>query len=344
MYSIIRKIPNLEQKFANLNSVARNATAFRITDIDRAPGSGQPVDPFAHHQGICRVDGIGNFIVSGSIFNLDPNSTDRPYFYVFQNGHGSKAVSGKDYYQIKNEENPLMPDLIDNNDRRIMTHPGGIQVAENVLAVGLEDYNAIPVVRTDRSLVRFYDISDESNIQEINSWGFGRWGNNLTASAVGLTKRNGQWILGIRANGYLELFVNNTATVGQGNFQPIGSPIPFGANNQIKEFQGINLYLSDNNDVYLLGSPDDGNNDDKMWLHELQFVYDSPYSQANRIIGLQSTPARYVNMVHFHRNGPGPRFKYAACIYANEQNDFEVYSLEMHVINGESRCNGWNIL
>ena len=345
MFATVHRVSNLEQKFADLSHVAGNGKAFKLTNIDRAPGSGQSADLISHHQGICKLDGNGEFIVSGSVFNQSSTSSDRPYFYVIKNNQGSKAVQGLDYYQIKNEQNPLMPDKIDNNDRRVMTHPGGIQVAENVLAVGMEDYQTgVPTVRSDRSLVRFYDISDESNIQEITQWSFGRWGDKMIASALGLTKRNGQWILAIRAAGRLELYINNQSQIGQGSFQPLGPPILYGDNNQIKEFQGINLLLSDENKVYVFGEPDGGSNHDKMWLHELQFIYDSSDAATNRIIGLHATtPARYVNQVHFYRNGSGPRFKYAACIAANSQGNLEVYSIEMHVINRESRCNGWNI-
>jgi hypothetical protein len=342
MYASIRKVANLEGKFSALKNVAKNAKSFKLTDISRAPGSGTSADQIAHQQGICRLDGNGDFIISGCVKNIDSKSNDRPYFYVIKAFKGAKAVGGNDYYQIKNEDNPLCPKDVDNNDRRRFTHPGGIQVAENILAVGQEDYSdGWFTVKTDRSFIRFYDINNERQITEIKGWAWGRVNaNHFTASAMGFTKseRYSQWVLAIREDEQLEVYTSLRGTaVGQSPLVPTGY-IKFDSSNKLKSFQGIDLFWDSNDRLYLIGGPDGGSNNDELFLYELLYAV-NPGSDAYIS---DITDVRYVDSVHFYRSGTGPRFKYGVGIYVNQNNQFEVYSIEMHVVDNEIRCNVWN--
>lgn len=317
MYATIFAISDLETKFNNLGdekSENKSASKFDLSKIIRAPGSGESTDKIAHHQGAFKCDGDNNYIITGSV------KGKHPYFYVIKDGKGGKCVNGNDYYLIQN---------------LAMTHPGGIQVAENVLVVGLEQYSG-STTRSDRSSVMFFDISDESNIKEITQWNFLRNGDGKIASAVGLTKRHGQWILAVRGKKTIDFYVNDDDSqpgMYYGTFKEAGT---IKIEKEIKEFQQLFLYLDNQNSLYMMGMPDGSSTTDKCWLHKLNFT-NSSTGRIDKIIS-----AEYKKTIHFFRDGEGPRFMYAACVtFYNDISQFKVYSMEAHVVNEKIKCNVW---
>ncbi len=62
MFATVHRVSNLEQKFADLSHVAGNGKAFKLTNIDRAPGSGQSADLISHHQGMCKLMETANLL------------------------------------------------------------------------------------------------------------------------------------------------------------------------------------------------------------------------------------------------------------------------------------------
>jgi len=320
MYASIRTIPDIAGEFAALESGKEKAAELKLTDIDRAPGSGKSIDQIAHQQGMCRCDGDGDFIVTGSVKNISKTSSDHPYFYVVENWRGSKKVNGKDYYTY----------IIDSNDHTRFTHPGGIQVAENVLAIGTGDYSGV-TTSGDRSHVRFYDIGNTSNITEFTGWRIYREGSKASAAAVGLIKTEfKQWVLVVCIKGQMDFYITPVDTAaGVNSFRRI-TTLTYG-----QEFQGINLFFQSGlrNQLYIIGTSPEGATD-MLYLYRVDLRYDN-----NAIAGFGSL--EQLSTVHMYSANSDARFKWAACTYINPENHFEIYDATMHVDNREIRMNRW---
>lgn len=291
----------------------QKGTKFEITNIDRAPGSGTSVDLIAHHQGVYQCDGDGNYIITGS-------TKENPgYFYMIKNSTGSKSIVGKDYYSIET----------------VMTHPGGIQVAENILAIGNEQYSGA-TTRDDRSNVRFFDIGADGSIIEMNHLLIQREGKGKIASAVAFTKNGNQWVLAIRANDSIDFYtLGGDISSKESKFNYLGDLDK--KSNGFKDFQAIQIFPGKDKEgnivFYLFGMPDGSKEEDKMWIYKINFTFE------NNVIKKVNHVSFYTT-IHFHRDGDGPRFKYGAGIsYVN--NKFEVTSISGHVESRKIKCNKW---
>jgi|GEM_PF-4558627 len=317
MFSTIRKIKNIKERFDGIPTENKFSQMFTLNKIERAPGSGISGDASAHQQGVYKLDGNENYIITGNVKNVDKHSLDHPYFYVARNGVGAKCFEGKDYYSI----------IVDPNDSTKFTHPGGIQVAENVLAIVLEGDGC--------TLVKFYDISgipdkagNEAKVNEFTNWSFKR--DDAKGEAVGLIKRNGQWILAIQAGKYFEFYICDSEKAGEGNFVSIGRIEC--DKYKLKEFQNVNLYLNDKDDLFMFGMPYTyGTTDDKCALYKITLTKKN---------GTYTIEVALLSEKHFHRKEEGPRFCFAASIYCD--NDIlRIFSTEAHVENGSIRCCEW---
>ena len=337
MYASIRKIDNILTVFDRFAKYQENkdnkAVQENLTNIDRAPGSGNAADLVAHQQGMCRCDGAGDFVISGSVRNQSSSSNDHPYFYIIENWQGSKKVNGNDYYAY----------IVDSSDHAKYTHPGGIQVAENVLCIGTEDYRPGQVeTYTSRSRIRFYDVGDTRNITEYEDWRINRDGDNKCASAVGLTKTEyGQWILAIRGNDELEIYVTtNDTTAGDKNkkFSSI-AVIRNDKTNNLKNFQGINLFLQKGStDVYLIGTnPEGAAVKDMLYLYRINLKY---YLNSNQISSVESVT--HLKTYHLYSYTSAASFKWAACTFIDENGNFIVYDTTMHVDDRIIKMNKWD--
>ena len=336
MFASIRKITNIEETFERLRKYEKkdiNAEEISLTDIERAPGSGVSGDLVAHQQGMCRCDGAGDYIIAGSIRNTLATSGDHPYFYVIENGKGSKKVNGKDYVTF----------TIDKNDHTKYTHPGGLQVAENVLAISAEDYIGA-VTHTDRSYIKFYNIGDTSNIYELADWSFYRHWDNACASALGLIKTDyGQWLLAIRANNRMEFYatpINTIAGDNNGYFELKSIIVNDGKTNNLKNFQNMNLFFEKGSNIlYLIGlNPEGakGSRKDMMYLYRVNLNY----SSNNSITGVSSIT--HLNTMHLYSATSAASFDWAACTCINEYGNFVVYDTTMHVDDKKIRMNRWD--
>lgn len=323
MQSSIYKIKNLVSTFGRINDGqgSKKASKFDLKNIIRAPGSGISADLVSHHQGIYKCDGSGNFIVTGS------STTRSGYMYAIKGHRGVTCFNGKDYKAIS----------------KSYSHPGGIQVVDGLLGIGNEKYNGIST-HTDRSLVKFYDISDSdcAKWKELTCLSLSRTGKGKIASAIGLTRFNDQYILAVRSLKKIEFFgLTGDYTDNTKRFRSIGSLSI--KRDRLKSFQSINLYIGHNNKLYLFGMPHGSSNHDKCWLYVINTT-----KANNRIKKVVN--ANCVRMKHFKRNGSGPRFKWASCVkfYKKGQKGnvangrFQVISASAHVDNNKIKCNAWN--
>lgn len=307
MRTTTHKIQNIVGTF---NAVKAKGKKFSLTNINRASGSGLSVDTVHHHQGLCRVN--NHFFISGSV-----TGSELPYIYkISANGGNSTIYINADEYR----------------------HAGGLQVAENILAVGLEEYDKTGVsVYTDRSRIYFYDLEHNQFMPNYIQ-------RKDLSSAVGLIRRNEQWILAVRGKGSTEFYISNDISQGTSiSNEGLYTTCGFRKISKIatRDYQSISLFLDSNNELYMIGMPDGSSTHDKCWMFRLSMTLTSD----GKIETINT--AQEVAYKHFKRDGEGPRFKWAAGVYFDPKDiignaasgNFIVYSAEAHVINNKIRCN-----
>lgn len=322
MKSTVYKIKNLAETFENLqDGKDHKGTKFSLTNIERAPGSGIPADLIAHQQGMYRLDADDSFIVTGS-------AKENPgYFYIIKDGEGYYGNEGNDYWPVD----------------YVMTHPGGIQVAEDILVIGNEQYSGA-TTRSDRSNIRFYNISDPDAVAELTHLEIERRGDGKIASAVGLTKLGEQWILAVRAEKTMDFYsLYGDPNDKENSFSELSSIDLDG--NGMKSFQCVNLFLNADEDLFLFGMPDGSSTKDECWLYKLNSEKDS-----EGVTSIYSAEEKVYK--HFYRDGTGPRFKWASCVCFEPDDDssenqettgkFVVYSASGHVDDKKISCNRWD--
>jgi hypothetical protein len=322
-YTVYR-IQNLVETFQQVGDGSGHKGVVRyIDDVERAPGSGLPVDLIAHQQGMCRLDGEGSFVVCGS-------AKDNPgYFYLANNWKGYYGNNGHDWWPIDD----------------VMTHAGGLQVAGTLLVTGNEQYNGI-TTRGDRSNVRFYDIGDPNNVMELRHLLIERRGDGRIASACGLTIIGEQWLLAIRAKETMDFY----SLIGDPwdpskTFNMIGSLNL--KTHGMKEYQNISLYIDQNWIAYLFGMPDGESNKDEVWLYQV----DGPVSGGQIPVYQEVTGVTLRDQAHFYTKTDDTHFKYAASVWfvptepGNlgdlKSGHFYVYASSMHVDDRKITLNEW---
>ena len=326
MRSTIYKIKDIVSCFNNISDgkSPEKARKFKLEGIQKAAKSGKAASKIAHHQGIFKLDGNDNYIITGSRKSLPS------YFYCIKGGQGTQAIGGKDYFETHKE----------------FTHPGGIQVAEQILVVGHEKYNNLKLfTRKDCSRIRFYDISNPNNIKELRHLRIkDRNSHGEIASAIGLTKLNDQWIMAVRALKTIDFYIlDGDINAVNNRFKAISRLDIAGFS--FEEFQGLNLFVDEHDDLFSFGMPKKSKKQDKCWMHQIQLI-----KSRGKIVDVRG--ADLIAVKHFKRNGNGPRFKYASCInfipydhtiIAGEavQGYFEVISASAHVDTQCIRCNEW---
>lgn len=307
MKAKIYKIKDIVETFNAVKAKGKKMTLF---DIDRASGSGTSVDLVHHQQGLYRVEDY--FFISGSV-----TGSELPYIY------GIKASGGNFTIHINANE---------------YRHAGGIQIAENILAVGVEEYDKTGLsVYDDRSRIYFFDLEKGKLLS-------GYIQRKDLASAVGITRRNGQWILAVRGKKSTDFYVSDNIMQGnETSSDGLHTTCGFKRISGIstRNYQSISLFLNDKSELYMIGMPDGSSTHDKCWMSHLSMTL----TTENQIKTINY--ANEVAYKHFKRDGDGPRFKYAAGVYFEEKSttdgvtsgDFIVYSAEAHTINQKIRCN-----
>jgi len=200
---------------------------------------GIPLKDLYHHQGLYRE---GNtFYISVSTFPSVPS-----YIYI----------SGDKKGQI----------MLDKGALSQYTHPGGIQVADGLLAVGLEKYTGIPFSTEFISVICFFDLKkgnkeltdlrlilDEGYNEKIKintdrdvlNNAHNQTIRNNRASALGIVKRGNEFIVANRGtNSNIDFYKIDS---DKKNITQIGNTFK-----GVGDFQNINLFLY-KNDVYLFG-------------------------------------------------------------------------------------------
>ncbi len=322
MFKTVYKIKNIKNTFNEIPTGfdPPKAKKFKLTQMVKPPGAGNLV---VHHQGVESLDGKSNFLIAGSTIG-SPS-----YCLVVKNGKGYSLPSKLKHFYID----------------AAYTHPGGIQAAEHILAVGNEQYN-VATTYPDRSTVKFYDISDDDNIIELKHLEIVRdqttgYNNEPIASAVAITKNKNQWILAVRAKKSVDFYsLEGDPNDVSNKFKLIAQLDK--EDNCLYDYQSIYLYFNDANKLYLFGMPKKTEKHDKCFLHTLKTTV------KNDIIK-SVDGARTIRVRHFKRNGRGPRFMYASCIEYIPDNPssptigkFKIYSIEANVNNNSIRCNYWS--
>ena len=313
MKSSVYKIKNLKQTFENIDPTSGAAKKVEIANIHSAPGSAINEDLIAKHHGIMAMDNEGDYIISGSAKGNYPS-----YFYPVINNHGRHI--GK--FNLSDE----VP--VSNS----YPSTGGIQVAENILAISSEEFIGVNT-KKDSSLVRFFDINDPDHVEHLSHLDIVRKGEAQNAAAVGLVKVDEQWILAIRANKSMDFFALNGDIMDSGlKFESIGS-IGLGENN-LGKYKSINLLSDENGELHFVGfCPDSESNSAELVKVETK------RNGGNRIVVV--VKADKLAEKDFTTIDSCVKFKYGACLKYNENGKFKVTSVCSHVSNTKIILNTW---
>lgn len=169
-----------------------------------------------------------------------------------------------------------------------------------------------------------------------------RKGESQNASASGIIKISDQWIVGVRAEKSLDFFVlNGDITSPENKFESIGS---IGiAENDIGEFQSINLFTDADDELYFVGfCPDKINNSAEL------IKVETKRNDAGKIVVV--VKADSLAKKEFDTIDDGVKFKYAAGMKfvpeANSPKDkakgkFQVFSACGYVDNTKIVLNSW---
>ncbi len=318
-----------------------DAQKFDLVVADKAPDSGGSlgtIDP-RHHQGMYCLGG-SDFAITGSAI------TSAGYLYIFRNRAAVIIEDLDKTYKLLDDVN---------------THPSGIQVANDILAVGNEKYGSGFSTRKDTGYIRFYKLNySDSEICTVDELTHLSFSIEDRASAIGLTNLGEQWILAVRANAKMKFYqFTGDITHPKSTFEKLTTEIPIFSNNddddrsELKEFQSIALFWGTDGqsltpELYLFGMPYKTTIHDKCRLYKLITIKKPGTNIIENITNVETKVSK-----HFKRSGTGPRFKYASCVYfePDEHNDltlenavsgqFKVYSASAHVENRRIRCNEW---
>lgn len=314
MKSTIYKIKNLKEVFEKINPTSGAAKRVELVNVHSAPGSAINEDLIAQHQGVFALDDDGDFIVSGSAKGNYPS-----YFYPIVHFHGRHL--GK--FNLSDEV-PVS---------NTYTSTGGIQAAENILVVSSEQCHGITTM-TDSSLIRFFDISEPDKVEHLNHLDIVRKGEAQNAEAVGLTRIDNQWIMAIKALKSVDFFALDGDINDHGNkFESIGS---IGiAENNIGEFESINLLTDDKNNLYFVGFCPDGESNSA----ELVKV-ETKLNENSKIIVVVA--AETIATKDFTTIDHCVKFNHGACIRYLPKGKFQVTAVCSHVSNTKIVLNQWD--
>ena len=323
---------------------SRGASRFSI--VRPATVNLPPIGLKSHQQGIQRTRG-GDFVVSGS-------------------GSRSGYVYFADRSSLKIGEvvTPVVSDF---------NHLGGIQVADDILAVGYERSES---GAAGTSVVLFYDVRNVASPAALDHLTIERTSAGETAGAVGLCRDGASWLLLVgnwdsdRLDFYrsdsADLFATTTRFALVGTWQFSANGLGSGSiDDRWGVYENINLFVDEDGSLWFVGMetvflrPDISIDPLNLKTEGLKSGMDilaldtealQPGSDL-RIPGIDFLISDRADLCqlslassgiaitkratkHFYRSGQGPRFRYGSGFRLNSvSGKFEVYSCEANLSN-----------
>ncbi|MDR3339969.1 MAG: DUF4280 domain-containing protein [Candidatus Symbiothrix sp.] len=208
------------------------AIPFRIHNVSEQAGTGNILvsEPVYHIQGMYKE---GNrYYFAGSTKPQNP-----AYVLTVNECPNENCEGGYERCDVMTFGDSFDEETYDDN-LACYTHPGGLQSANGVLAVGLEKYKGGRTKINDAMLC-FYDTM---NMKEYKNM---RMRLKDRASAVGIVYYKNKWIVAVRVNNGTVVFYSfsekDTALTTIKEFK------------NIKEFQNLNLFLDEEEQIYMFG-------------------------------------------------------------------------------------------
>jgi len=292
-----------------------NAEPFKMEEVDKAGGTFNYIGPVHHHQGLYR-DG-DTFYISGSVHKSFP-----AYFYQIKTETEKKTFKQLQTVTIGNG-------VLDN-----YRHPGGLQYANGLMVIGMEEYNYgltgfFGSVSKPNSVVCFLDKKMEEMselriardteykkkideglkskdkekaekyekdkklhpgiIQDITTASSAAGIVYIEQKNIGINKRPPiikEWVVAVRGSNKSVDFYKIWETgepkkdeKGEVLKDKDGSVIMekkiekiHGANEWVGEFQNMNLFLDEKDEIYLFGMGNSQMNGDKCRLYKLELT------------------------------------------------------------------------
>jgi hypothetical protein len=202
-------------------------------------------------------------------------------------------------------------------------HSGGFQIFENYMAIGIEDNS-----KKDKSKVCIYDITNPGNITVKPISIIEREGKPMrsTAGCVGIAKYKNKAlvVVGDWDTKHLDFYNTDFDTLGKSEFEKVATiktqktSRKGWVDKKWESYQNINLFVFNDNELYLIGLGQNGKDENIADLFRLEEDNSGNFS----LIKLASKT--------FQCNNESS-FKAGAGVYLNEKGKFQIYSCSYHI-------------
>jgi len=301
----VQKIINLESTFSKIDDNRNhNGYDFEYKNIKIPKGSGKIVE---HIQGLFLLDDFETYIATKN------SNNSKSTLIVFNERFNS-------YLEFKNPFN----------------HPGGIDVVDNILVVGHEQYNSkkrreftdkwkkrkihsendirkfekeqLATIQEKSSLIEFYDISNLKSIKRLKGFNLERKSDENSpqlASAVSILNTSKEIVLSIRNKNSLDFF---TRSKNSNTWQYINSIYQWPKEINFNDFQSIKLFTDNKDRLYFVGL-NQGLLQDKLILFKIK-------TRKSKAKYSKFISAELVNKKHFDHGESilGPHHRYGGFI------------------------------
>jgi hypothetical protein len=254
------------------------------------------------------LQGIQYLKAKGKEYALISGSSDLDAYYtVVKLGSINKVIS------------------VNNLMKKPFKHSGGFQIFQNFMAVGIEDNS-----KKDVSKVCIYDVSNPEKPSAKPIAVIDRKGEPLrsTAGCVGICNYKNKALIAVGDwdTKHLDFYTCDFKKIGKVNFNKIGTidtektTRKGWIDKKWESYQNINLFVFNDNELYLIGLGQNAKNEDIADLFRLKEESSGGFS----LIKLASKT--------FHCKNESS-FKAGAGVYLNENGKFQIYSCSYHINN-----------
>jgi hypothetical protein len=294
IFGFTGKIYSQESVINNFKNINSEALTIRYTNKIEINNRG------GHIQGIQYIELQGEEYVF-----LSGSSDTYAYYAVTKLGSTNKVIS------------------VNNLMKKPFKHSGGFQIFQNFMAVGIEDNS-----KKDVSKVCIYDVSNPEKPSTKPIAVIDRKGEPLrsTAGCVGICNYKNKALIAVGDwdTKHLDFYTCDFKKIGKVNFNKIGTidtektTRKGWIDKKWESYQNINLFVFNDNELYLIGLGQNAKNEDIADLFRLKEESSGGFS----LIKLASKT--------FHCKNESS-FKAGAGVYLKENGKFQIYACSYHI-------------
>ena len=300
-------------------------TSCKHKKISFTPSEDVPASIFSHTQGYARYRGDG---YDYHIFTYS-NVSDYPgYVYI---------VGGTKTYTLEVPKTEIRFNDVSDHHSSLnphFNHTCGIQILGNCLAVPV-----IPVQQNvfpdfyDAAIIYFYDLT--SLTDSIPSAPSGKEilrvpkVNGGSLSGVGIIDLpNGYYALGLMTDNNLDIYLSSTKMLWSATWYK-HTTYKLKASSGSNHYQGIGLFIGEDNEVYVLGGDNRGSKD---WADLYKLTEKSQWKTNGEL--------KSIKEIHLYADNAS--FSNACAIEIRNQNELIIYSADTYYSGGGININWWD--